>query len=147
MKITKSNLEKIIQEELENEMALPFMSQGVSDVVTGNFIYDGLQIIGSLVVGLLGVGAIKLIQVKRDLDEKARLNVIKQKQAEKAKRVADLVEKYKDNQELISLLRNKKLKLFSQKLSELEGGSGEKVGKQTARDVYHGSKKKHGIQQ
>lgn len=150
MKITSANLQKIIAEEVEKEMseALPFMSQGVSDVVTGNFVYDGIQVIGTLLVGLLGAGVIKAIHIKKDLEEKARKNVIAEKEAAQAEKVASLIEKYSDNEELISLLKRKKLKLFSQKLSDLESGSGgKKIGSRTASDVYYGSKKKHGIEQ
>lgn len=65
------------------------------------------------------------------------------KEKQSALKVAQLVEKYKDNPELVQLVQQRKLNEFVSKLKELEGSSS--VNKSAGADAYKGMKKNLGM--
>ncbi len=115
MKITKEYLKEVIKEELQTEM---FGLDGaqVANVMAGNFAYDvacalaGIVLFGAARIAGAAVGAIgEYITTKAHMERMA-------KQSEMIKNIAN---KVRGNKEVLELVKQRKLKLASQKMAEV----------------------------
>lgn len=157
MKLTESTLRKIIKEELSKTINEEHDSKDLNEggswaqkairmsyfenVPTSNFDI----VVGSIIFLLAAIHYREPIawgfnMLKKYVSELNFSNTEKKA----ALKVAQLVEKYKDNPELVQLVQQRKLNEFVSKLNELEEGSSS-VGKSAGADTYKGMKKNLGI--
>ncbi len=146
-RLTESQLRNIIKEELMKEMDMTTLATGVAGGVLGTGLLVGVTILGFKVIQMIQRGKESVENIKSLYEAAKRQQAINDKIADQAMKVADLVEKHKDNEELKQLAQSGKLKEFAEMLEQLEGQKyiGKGTGgttrfSDTARSVYKGMK-------
>lgn len=159
MKLTESTLRKIIKEELSKIINKTHHSKDLNESITGNYWSDKAVmmsyfenvptsnfdiVVGSIIFLLAATQAKEpLTTAFNMIKQYVNTNKIGKEKEQAALKVAQLVQKYKDNPELVQLVQQRKLNEFVSKLKELEGSSS--VGKSAGADTYKGMKKNLGI--
>ena len=121
MRITESYLRKIIKEEL-NEMDLTTVGLGMLGGIAGVGLFFGVKVLGQATLEKFAEGKATYEHLKKQIEQKKAEKILTDQAADAAIKVIETLNKHMDNQELIDLVKNRKLKEFAAKLEELEGG-------------------------
>lgn len=121
MRLTESYLRNLIKKEL-NEMDLATVGYGMLGGIAGVGLFFGVKALGQATLEKLAQGLITYERVKEEIEKKKAEEILTNKAADAAIKVVEVLNKHMDNQELIDLVKNRKLKEFAAKLEELEGG-------------------------
>jgi hypothetical protein len=121
MRITESYLRKIIKEEL-NEMDLTTVGLGMLGGIAGVGLFFGVKVLGQATLEKFAEGYVAYEHLKKQIEQKKAEKILTDQAADAAIKVVEVLNKHMDNQELIDLVKNRKLKEFAAKLEELEGG-------------------------
>jgi hypothetical protein len=119
MKITKEYLKEVIKEELQTEM---FGLDGgqVANVVAGNFVYDVACALASFILVPVAYAGAKLAgagvgYVGEYISQKAAMKRL----ARQSEMIKNIANKVRNNEEVLELVKKRKLKLASQKMAEV----------------------------
>ena len=121
MRITESYLRKIVKEEL-NEMDLTTVGLGMLGGIAGVGLFFGVKVLGQAALEKFAEGKATYEHLKKQIEQKKAEKILTDQAADAAIKVIEILNKHMDNQELIDLVKNRKLKEFAAKLEELEGG-------------------------